>query len=519
MGSHHERSNFALMNHVEDSLPYPWPFDATVDLSSASARSNNVTNTRQGGGGGRINGSNTCLVIIDMQNDFCKEGGYVHRMGYDISLVQRPIENLRMVLKSARGCGLMVVHTREGHREELLDLPKNKRFRSKGINAEIGTEGPLTESGERSQSKILTRNNFGWEIIEELSPIKGECVIDKPGKGSFLGTDLDLILRTNDIKRIIFGGITTDVCVHTTMREANDMGYECLLLEDGTGATDLGNHLAAIKMVHMQNGVFGATATCANVCKLLDQLRFDAPLCAKNDSDDKEEEEKEEDTTIVIKNAIPFPFEFKKSKTALIMIDWQLDFTSPNGFGASLGNDCSELTKEALPNASRILKACRDAKIAIVHTLESHAPDMSDCPKAKLKRCSKIGEIVDEKMGRILIRGESGNDIEPSVKPIKGELIIHKPGKGAFFATDLEYQLKRHGIEQLIFTGVTTEVCVNTSMREANDRGFECIVLDDATASYFPRFKEYALEMISSQGAIVGWRCLTDEIINAILSS
>jgi len=151
-----------------------------------------------------------------------------------------------------------------------------------------------------------------------------------------------------------------------------------------------------------------------------------------------------------------------------------------------------------------------------VHTLEAHKADLSDCPLSKIRRCDKIGQTVDAKMGRILVRNEPGNSIEPLVAPIEGELIVHKPGKGAFYNTNLEFQLKRRGIETLIFTGVTTEVCVQTSMREANDRGFECIVADDATESYFPEFKKAALEMISSQNGIVGWRCLARDVVNAL---
>jgi len=370
----------------------------------------------------------------------------------------------------------------------------HSRRNNTGAGAEIGTEGPL--------GRILTRGERGWDIIDELKPLPTEDVIDKPGKGSFMGTDLDLILRTNGIKRIILGGITTDVCVHTTMREANDLGYECLLLEDGTGATDVGNHESAIKMVHMQNGVFGATAKCEDVCAFLDANRFDAP----------------DNEAAIVPNAKPFPFTIRAKKTAIVMIDWQLDFTSPNGFGAALGNDCEILRKEALPNAVRILEAGRKAKCAIVHTLEAHKPDLSDCPPSKIRRCDKIGQIVDEKMGRILVKNEPGNSIEPLVAPKPGELIGHKPGKGAFYNTNLEFQLKRRGVETLIFTGVTTEVCVQTSMREANDRGFECIVADDATESYFPEFKKYALEMISSQNGIVGWRCLTEDVVGALSS-
>lgn len=215
---------------------------------------------------GIMRADNTALVIIDMQIDFCGEGGYVDRMGYDLSLTRRVIEPIKGLLAAARSIdGFSIIHTREGHREDLSDLPANKRWRSKQIGAEIGSEGP--------SGKILVRGQKGWNIIKELAPIEGEVIIDKPGKGSFYATDLDLILKTKGIQNLILTGITTDVCVHTTMREANDRGYECLILEDCTGATDFDNHLAALKMVTMQGGVFGSVSSSEHIIQAFKALK------------------------------------------------------------------------------------------------------------------------------------------------------------------------------------------------------------------------------------------------------
>jgi nicotinamidase-related amidase len=215
--------------------------------------------------------------------------------------------------------------------------------------------------------------------------------------------------------------------------------------------------------------------------------------------------------------ALPYEYEVPGlSQLALVIIDMQRDFLEPGGFGEMLGNDVTQLGS-IVPTLEELLDFCRQKGLTIIHTLEGHQPDLSDCPPSKRKRGKGSLTIGDEgPMGRILIRGEPGNAIIPELAPIAGEIVIPKPGKGAFYATELQAILQKRGITHLLFTGVTTEVCVQTTMREANDRGYECLLVEDCTASYFPEFKQATLEMIRAQGGIVGWTSSAQNIQKAL---
>jgi nicotinamidase-related amidase len=214
--------------------------------------------------------------------------------------------------------------------------------------------------------------------------------------------------------------------------------------------------------------------------------------------------------------AEPYPLQFDIESTALLMIDMQRDFVEPGGFGEMLGNDVSRLRSTIEP-CKNVLEAARAAKLTIIHTREGHRPDLTDAPPTKLARGKlKIGIGDSGPMGRVLVRGESGHDIIPELYPLPNEPVIDKPGKGAFYETDLHLILNNRGVKTLIVCGVTTEVCVHTSVREANDRGYECIVLSDCVGSYFPEFQRVALEMIKAQGGIFGWVTDSKEAIASL---
>lgn len=221
-------------------------------------------------------------------------------------------------------------------------------------------------------------------------------------------------------------------------------------------------------------------------------------------------------TALTLAGARPFAFELDFAHAALVVIDMQRDFVEPGGFGHSLGNDVTRL-QAIVPTVRRLLDAWRAAGGRVLHTREAHAPDLSDCPPAKRLRGSpalRIGDLGP--MGRILVAGEPGSQIVPELAPLPGEWVVDKPGKGMFHATRVDALLRAHGIAQLVFAGVTTEVCVQTSMREANDRGYECLLVEDATESYFPEFKAATLAMLTAQGAIVGWTATSSQLLQAV---
>ena len=214
--------------------------------------------------------------------------------------------------------------------------------------------------------------------------------------------------------------------------------------------------------------------------------------------------------------ARPYSFAFHPPSTALLLIDFQRDFLEPGGFGESLGNDVS-LLRRTLGPAGRVLAAARRAGLSVLHTREGHRPDLADLSPSKARRGNPSLRIGDPgPLGRLLVRGEPGHDLVAELSPLPGEPVVDKPGKGAFYATDLDTLLRNRGIASLVVCGVTTEVCVHTTVREANDRGYECVVVEDAVGSYFPAFHEAGLEMIRAQGGIFGWTARADDVVAAL---
>eukprot|EP00270_Netrium_digitus_P010416 TRINITY_DN3231_c0_g1_i1.p1 TRINITY_DN3231_c0_g1~~TRINITY_DN3231_c0_g1_i1.p1 ORF type:complete len:327 (+),score=64.84 TRINITY_DN3231_c0_g1_i1:311-1291(+) len=316
------------------------------------------------------------------------------------------------------------------------------------------------------------------------------------------------------------------------MRELNDRGFQPCLLEDATASYFPEFKEVSIEMIIAQGGLIGWKATVAMASEALRSMieeEFNerpawvpsvAPLLLPPDEPlaDSGSTTISSSTTACVRTAHPSPFYFPVESTACIVIDMQRDFVLEGGFGSTLGNNVS-LLQSIVPTVKELLDACRKYGVRLIHTLEAHKEDLSDCPVAKLTRGQlpeglRIGDKGS--MGRILVQHEWGNEIVDENAPAVGEKVIHKPGKGAFCGTDLHKYLLDNSITHLLFAGVTTEVCVQTSMREANDRGYECLLVSDCTESYFPHFKYYTLKMISAQGAIVGWTATKDEVEKAL---
>eukprot|EP00898_Chlorokybus_atmophyticus_P000924 jgi/Chlat1/1832/Chrsp14S02227 len=468
------------------SEPYAWPYN------------------------GNLRPSNTVLLIIDMQYDFCAEGGYVSRMGYNLTNAKATIPKIAAVLQACRQRGFHIMHTREGHRPNTLnDLPANKQWRSRELGAGIGDADPHV------------RMLQGWDIIPELYPLDGEDVIEKPGKGSFYATDLDMLLQLKGIENIVLCGLTTDVCVHTTMRDANDRGYECLLLTDCCAATDPTNHAAACNMVTKQGGVFGAIASAEAFITTIHDPYFCGPI-AVNSNEFKamlaHGSELDPPQMANVATALPFEYDFPVAATAVLCINMQKEFLAEGGYGSTLGNDHTKLLP-AVAKVHALQELARQYGLPVMHILEAHLPDLSDCPPSKLARGNR-GQCIGDQglLGRLLIRGEPGNSLVEECSALETEAVLYKPGKGAFFNSGLTELLELHGITHLIIAGVTTEVGCQTTLREANDRGYEALLVEDCTESYLPELKEVTLNMIRAQGAIVA-RTATLDCLRAALAT
>ncbi|CAK9067266.1 unnamed protein product [Durusdinium trenchii] len=472
------------------SQPYPWPFD------------------------GDLRPENTALLAIDMQTDFCGKGGYVDSMGYDISMTRAPIEPLRLVFESFRKQGFHIIHTREGHKPSLADCPANKRWRSRQIGAGIGDPGPC--------GRVLVRGEPGWNLIPELQPTEAEEVIDKPGKGSFVATDLDLILKQKHVKNLILTGITTDVCVGTTMREANDLGYECLLLSDCTAATDYGNYMATLKTMQQAGGVFGCVAAAADLLKAIgekvpfaieeslsdvdlgDGLRVKMPKARDQWMPTSLAETMVAPQMGTKKGFVqadpylwPFDGQLRKENTALLSINFQKSVFDPEGDFAKSN------MQEVLQKSAEVLQMMRFKGFPVLHIRTGQAKDLSDTSRRAAWRHVSQTPRRPGPLGR-LVRGDPGWDFVPLMAALPKEAVVEKPTIGAFSFTSLELHLQSLDVRNLVIIGLPTDVCVHTTMRQANDRGYECILLSDCTAAAFSETYYSALKQIKMQHGVFG---------------
>lgn len=472
----------------------------------------------------------TALLVQKMQREFVEVGGFGTLLGNDVAKLADIVPKTEALIEAARKAGVSVLFTKESHKADLSDVAptKSKRtYNRSGKKVTIGDQGPL--------GRFLVDGEYGNEIVPQCAPIPGEKVFTAAVKGVY-NTGLHEHCMDLGITHIIMAGVTTEIGVQLVMRELNDRGFDVCLVEDCTGSYFERFKEVSCEMIVAQGGIIGWTAQLEDILFALENQKKEeppelpswvppaVPLLLGPDppypppAPSAPLEADPEGKWITIKDAKPMPFTFPVNKTAAVVIDMQRDFILEGGFGSTLGNNV-KLLQSIVPTVAFLLKTCREYNLPVIHTLEAHYPDLRDCPAAKLLRGGlpeglRIGDKGD--MGHILVRHEWGNEIVDENAPIPGEKVIHKPGKGAFFGTDLHQFLLEMGITHLLFAGVTTEVCVQTSMREATDRGFECLIVEDCTESYFPHFKSMTLEILTAQGAIVGWCATARQIKEAL---
>lgn len=463
--------------------------------------------------------SKTAVLVQKMQREFLEEGGFGSLLGNDVSVLRPVIPKVQSLIEAARAAGVEVFFTKEGHKTDLSDVPPSKSRRTLNRSMKfitIGDQGPL--------GRVLVEGEFGNDIVPECAPLPGEKVFTSPAKGLY-NTGIHEYCMEKNITHIIIAGVTTEVGVQLLMREFNDRGFEPCLVEDCTGSYFESFKDVSFEMIVAQGGIIGWTTSFDDIKTSLANPEFlepeplpdwippTVPTLLEPDSffpfpaPAAPPEYNRGQGWAKVENGKPFPFVFPVEKTAVVVIDMQRDFILEGGFGSTLKNNV-KLLQDIVPTVDFLLKTCRKYGVEVIHTLEAHKEDLSDCPKAKLTRGGlpkglRIGDKGD--MGRILVRSEWGNEIVDENAPLPSEKAFWKPGKGAFFGTDLHPYLLKKGITHLLFAGVTTEVCVQTSMREATDRGFECAIIEDCTESYFPHFKSSTLDILTAQGAIVGW--------------